>query len=71
MPKNNLELYFIATHCSAGKDLSDLYRSSAVQAYMNGMTAKELYPDKSLYQPGFLRKVKKAMFICRVIIKIG
>ena len=41
----------------AGKDLVALYRSSAVQAYINGLSSQELYPEKGIYQHAALRKV--------------
>ena len=35
----------------------DLYNSAQVQSYLNGIPARDLHRDKSIYQHGCLRKV--------------
>ena len=42
---------------SVGKDLQLLYESPAVQSYLNGVPAKELYHEKKIYAHATLRKV--------------
>lgn len=41
----------------AGQGLVQLFFSSPVQSFFNGVAPKELYPEKGIYQPGMLRKV--------------
>ena len=41
----------------AGQGLVQLFFSSPVQSFFNGVAPKELYPEKGIYQPGTLRKV--------------
>ena len=50
-------LTFNNQYSSAGKDLKSLYMTPAVQSFLNGIPAKELYREKSLYHHGTLRKV--------------
>ena len=36
----------------------ELFRSDVVQSFVNGASAKALHPEKAIYQPGVLRKVR-------------
>ena len=40
-----------------GEALMELYNSTNVQRHLNGISMKELCPEKSIYAPGSLRKV--------------
>ena len=48
-----------------GPDLVDLYNSAQVQSYLNGIPARDLHHDKSIYQHGCLRKVRMYEYICK------
>ena len=44
---------------SCGKDLTSLYSTPAVQSFLNGLPARSLDSNRSIYQPGAARKESK------------
>ena len=47
----------------AGQGLVQLFFSSLVQSFFNGVAPKELYPEKGLYQPGRMCNFIKQHYI--------
>jgi hypothetical protein len=50
-----------------GDGLSNLYLSPQIQKFLNGVPSTESYVDKSIYQPGSLRKLKYGTKPCSLI----
>ncbi len=69
------DLYYLTMDLvnRCGEDLVSLYKSPAVQSFLNDTPARSLQPDKPIYQPGALRKVRRhkpwtAMAVCTLHI---
>ena len=50
-----------------GNDLQMLYKSPAVEFYLNSVPAKELYQDKLIYHHATLRKVCDDVYVLIVV----
>ena len=64
LPNNMYVLYMyyydrMSFRC--GKGLKLLYNCPQVQTFINSLSPKEAYQEKTIYQPGSLRKVLKAV----------
>ena len=51
----------------AGHTLEAMYKLPAVQSFLNGVSAKELFGEKEIYQHGSLRKVALFLNCCCVM----
>ncbi len=58
--------YIVLHFDRVGKDLIVMYHSPQVQAYLNGISAKDLYSSKLIYQLGSLRKVRE--LVCHQVM---
>ena len=71
--KSNI-MCFMVSHIanliySVGNSLVSLYKSPPVQSYLNGISSKELYAEKYIYQHAALRKVSQLQIRQHIQVK--